>query len=609
MIGLLQGCFTDKEKYRSMKKIFTLFIALVFTCSLSAQDSLLIQGINFKVDTVVYKHDVGLGSMLTKYSLPDLPLMVSVLEIDVSNPYIEVVSVLSNDSLRGLEQPSQMAARNSVEGLELFGGVNADFFVTKGYDKGLPVNGQILEGQLAKVPAPARPLIAFDSDKQSFLDLMSFEGSVTVGEETRQLDGVNSERGADQLILFNQYHGTTTRTNQFGNEVVVGLTGNKWNINQPLNCVVEEVQTGTGSADLPAGKAVLSGHGAAADYLSSLQPNDQIEIEINIDISGDASASPDLEEMVGGDRIMLENGVVVDNDWPQLHPRTAAGFSEDKSKVILAVVDGRNNDLSIGVSTKQLADIMKLAGAWWAMNLDGGGSSAMVVRDKIVNTPSDGNERSVANALFFASTAPAAEAVDFKLNAEHISIPYGQKTTIKGSTFNEHGDVVDYLDVPGVTYIIKGDIGTIDGQGLFSASGVIGDGMIIGEWNGTSDTVFVTVDPSIDLVLAVKELTIDHLNTYKFDVYGHNSDGTYYQIDNELISFESSDTSVGEVDSNGIFTGKTDGKVTVRTFIEGTDIEDECNVDVEIGRGYRLLDDFSEPSSEDYSDRTISAPI
>jgi exopolysaccharide biosynthesis protein len=54
----------------------------------------------------------------------------------------------------------------------------------------------------------------------------------------------------------------------------------------------------------------------------------------------------------------------------ELHPRTAVGFTMD-GKMILCVVDGRSS-ISAGVTLKQLAEIMIEAGAWYAMELDGG---------------------------------------------------------------------------------------------------------------------------------------------------------------------------------------------------------------------------------------------
>lgn len=77
-------------------------------------------------------------------------------------------------------------------------------------------------------------------------------------------------------------------------------------------------------------------------------------------------------------------------------PRTALGYTADQ-KLILMVVDGRS--FGRGASLPEVAKWMVDLGAVEAMNLDGGGSSTMVVGTTLVNKPSDGAERKVATAL------------------------------------------------------------------------------------------------------------------------------------------------------------------------------------------------------------------
>ena len=80
------------------------------------------------------------------------------------------------------------------------------------------------------------------------------------------------------------------------------------------------------------------------------------------------------------------------------HPRTAVGLSRDRRTLLLVVADGRREGVP-GLTLPELAAVMVEAGACTALNLDGGGSSALWLRDRIVNRPSDGFERKVANHL------------------------------------------------------------------------------------------------------------------------------------------------------------------------------------------------------------------
>ena len=87
------------------------------------------------------------------------------------------------------------------------------------------------------------------------------------------------------------------------------------------------------------------------------------------------------------------------------HPRTAAGVSRDGRTLLLAVADGRQPAWSVGLTLPELARLLIEAGAWNAVNLDGGGSSAMWYREpgsgpgRVLNRPSDGRVRPVASHL------------------------------------------------------------------------------------------------------------------------------------------------------------------------------------------------------------------
>ena len=82
----------------------------------------------------------------------------------------------------------------------------------------------------------------------------------------------------------------------------------------------------------------------------------------------------------------------------EIHPRTAAGYRKN-GDFILLVVDGRQIN-SRGVDLMELAIIMRDLDCVEAINLDGGGSSAMVVDGKLLNRPSGtSNQREVMSAI------------------------------------------------------------------------------------------------------------------------------------------------------------------------------------------------------------------
>jgi exopolysaccharide biosynthesis protein len=115
----------------------------------------------------------------------------------------------------------------------------------------------------------------------------------------------------------------------------------------------------------------------------------------------------------GGPRLVSDGEVNVTSSQEQFKadvalgraPRTAVGVTGD-GKLLLIAVTGRQAYHSIGVTLEELAHIALELGAKDAMNLDGGGSSTMVVRDYVMNTPSDGRERKVADAILVFAGAP-----------------------------------------------------------------------------------------------------------------------------------------------------------------------------------------------------------
>ncbi len=113
-----------------------------------------------------------------------------------------------------------------------------------------------------------------------------------------------------------------------------------------------------------------------------------------------SAAQPGPRLAVAGFSGLLKDGVVLSRPNETLHPRTALGTDKSARMLTLVVVDGRQKGYSEGMSDYELAKLMRELGCHDALNLDGGGSSVMVLRDAnglsvIVNRPSGGEPRPV----------------------------------------------------------------------------------------------------------------------------------------------------------------------------------------------------------------------
>jgi hypothetical protein len=123
-----------------------------------------------------------------------------------------------------------------------------------------------------------------------------------------------------------------------------------------------------------------------------------------------------LREVISGNTMLVRSGMALTQTNKLRHPRTAAGLDEKRERLVLLVVDGRKPGVAIGMNYEELAQEMIRLGCHDALNLDGGGSSVMAVREpgargfKILNEPTDGRERAVANVLGVIINPPAAPA-------------------------------------------------------------------------------------------------------------------------------------------------------------------------------------------------------
>jgi exopolysaccharide biosynthesis protein len=125
-------------------------------------------------------------------------------------------------------------------------------------------------------------------------------------------------------------------------------------------------------------------------------------------LDGEQPIGPAAREIVGGSNIIVRDGraVLFEGAFAtNRHPRTVVGIDSSGTQLTFFVVDGREPQLSIGMTLAELSDEMIRLGCTTAINLDGGGSTTLVWRSAetkklvVLNSPSDTKERSVADVL------------------------------------------------------------------------------------------------------------------------------------------------------------------------------------------------------------------
>jgi len=340
----------------------------------------------------------------------NVPWSIKILEVDLTIPGNKITTALANDRLgAGFEKTSALSTRKSVSGNVVVGAINGDFYGISAPNNpyGFLGNSQIINSEYVFGRAHIRSSFGVMNHKKPVVQVIDFFTTITPkNSQPKIVNECNSQRGTDALILYNKYFGPSTLTNSFGTEVEIQPI-DSFITNSNTRCVVTAKQIGIGNMTIQPGKYILSGNGTSKTFLDqNFNVGDTVILKM-----GTSPFIGNVTALIGGGPRLLINGAKpptyvgfegFGSDFVNTrHPRTAVGFNQDSTKVFFVVVDGRQSNLSVGMTIDEVANLILSVGAYNAVNLDGGGSSTMAIHNQVVNSPSDpGGERSVANALF-----------------------------------------------------------------------------------------------------------------------------------------------------------------------------------------------------------------
>ncbi|MDX6405877.1 MAG: hypothetical protein QOH70_3332 [Blastocatellia bacterium] len=341
------------------------------------------------------------------------PWFINMLRIDLSKARLRLVHAM--DEIVGLETVSSLAARHGA-----LAAVNSGYFRTTGTYRGDSVGIEVLDGKILSESNNARAalgLIEKNGIQELIFGHVEFDGQIIAGsgwrgrlavENTRKMrvpqlkhavNGLNRPRADNELIVFTPEFHRTTLTEPNGLELIVRRGR------------VVDVRDLKGSSLIPADGFVISCSGAAREWaLKNLRMGTRVQLDLNLSPveTEQADSWKKATSVIGGGPQLIKDGrVAITNAAEKIlpsfvndgHPRTAIARLKS-GQILLVTVDGRQPGESIGMSLTMLADLLLEFGATEAINLDGGGSTTMVIRNKLVNKPSDATgERPVSDAV------------------------------------------------------------------------------------------------------------------------------------------------------------------------------------------------------------------
>ena len=444
-------------------------LVAAMTCAQAGTATYSLRGVEYTVDTLFHAY-IGPGTTQTSLLLESgvKQLRVFYSKIDLSSPEVTLKAVSGTDRMTGSETVSGMARRKTAPGNRYYVGVNGDFWMTSGYTSrgvsmiGTPISSSMAEGVLYRGRNnDGEYQFTIDTDEVPHLGNVNFGGTVVKADgTTASIFGVNVDAGNNQITLYNPTY--YSGTNQFGTcaEVQVRYVGGDeaFAFGQPCQLVVVGNPSTAGDIDVPSEGLVLHGRGTTYDFVNSLAAGDTLTLTLNAVLNGN---SIEPREIISGQPWIVVNGETSPNGNPDVHPRTALGYSEDGKTVIFMVVDGRS-PLSDGVTTDALGDLMRYAGAYMAVNVDGGGSSALYTSALGVrNRPSDGSERADSNGIFAVCSSPDDDEVaSIRFLDWSLTMPKYGTYVPKFFGYNQYGMLVD-TDVKGVTLLCPDNIGFV----------------------------------------------------------------------------------------------------------------------------------------------------
>lgn len=530
------------------------------------------------------------------------------------------------------------------QGYKVVAGINGDIYDTAtGAPKGLTIH----DGKIKTSGYAPEYVISFDSNGAASLQKVnlgySLKGTISVpttviqtttdqavdqtAEQTQQAATQTvsvpedwtapigffniPHGGAKALHLFNRQYASSTKTTQKSVEVILdaGWAENtEPSVGGTLTATVVEVRNGTSNTPIGANQMVLS---AAIDSpyaipISYLVPGSTVEITVE-DWSGGLR---DSREAIGVYYVMCDNGNIISNGT-NVNPRTALGIKPDGS-IMLYVLDGRQPGFSAGLGLTDMMKHMMALGCTTVVNMDGGGSSVMAVREggkdsKAVakNSPSGGTQRKTTNGLLLVYKGSGGSG------AENLHLYPGQPLAMPGadvqlSTYASNDKYEPVALRKSVEYSVTGNSdSTVNGNGLFTAGSKVGTVEIAAESGSLSTTTRIDIQNNITYTTNVQNLVIDPGKTSDINVTAKYGYAPIASKDS-LFTF-SCDPNIGTIDENGLFRATGESGLSGSIYVEYNGVKK--TIPVQVGASLIDFKDTKEHWAREYIGRLAARGI
>ncbi|OJU64145.1 MAG: hypothetical protein BGO01_18620 [Armatimonadetes bacterium 55-13] len=371
-----------------------------------------------------------------------IPRIIHALRFSMGSPTVKMVPELGSgvvyqeNSTKGRETVTDMVTRTGA-----LAGVNADFFPFTGD----PLGVMVRDGRLVSVPSTQRAVFGWGQNTATQA-LVGFKGTVEVNGTKLELDGLNEECPVNKMVLNTDVTSLAMSKTPCVHAVLT-MDDASWAPNGTYTGTFQSIFKDAAKLPIQPGNAILTASGTKTPLLENLVPGQKVSISFST-TGFDWSK---IDQTVGGGPFLVKDGQLsVDADKEgfndaftnKRHPRTAIGKTVD-GDIWLVVVDGRQK-ISDGATLPEMGKVMLKLGCTDAINLDGGGSSALNILGLTLSRPSDGRERPVANGVLIMGPKPVPSTDIFAIKAPS-KLVVGTPTTVQ--VLDSQGVIVPNAEV------------------------------------------------------------------------------------------------------------------------------------------------------------------
>ncbi len=331
---------------------------------------------------------------------------------------------------------------------------------------------------------------------------------------------------------------------------------------------------------------VLSSEYADA-YLPYLAVGQSVKVNITSTFDLD-----NIQTAISGGGVILNNGVKpadIGEMASGRQPRTLLGLSQDQNTLKLIVIDGKRsggNNVSIGADVDEAIQILKDEGCYYGLNLDGGGSSTMAVKNtdsgsvEIVNSPAEGAARAVMTAVGIFDNSPVGSVKTLEVTpSSDVAVPGGTVTfSVEGYDENLHK-----ISIPAdqIQYISDDNSGVFNGNTY--TYGAAESTNITVTYNGISQTCKLSLDYVTSISPEMSQISLEPGESKEIKVTAHTSSGSSMDITN-IAQY---DTTFGSMNGN-VYSAAEKGSGYITCSYAGN----TCYVEVAVGSEDKQIDSF-----------------